>query len=70
MSIDNPNTQFYVVINEEEQYAIWPAFKDIPQGWKLAGKEGNKDDCIAYISEVWQDMRPKSLKETSLAASV
>ena len=27
MSLDNPQTTFLVVVNDEQQYAIWPAYK-------------------------------------------
>lgn len=52
-----------VVINLEDQYSIWPNFKSIPIGWREAGKEGSKEECLAYINEVWVDMRPKSLQD-------
>jgi MbtH protein len=51
-----------VVVNHEEQYSIWPADRDIPLGWREAGKQGTKADCLAYIEEVWTDMRPLSLR--------
>lgn len=54
---------FNVVINHEEQYSIWPAAKDIPNGWKKLGKSGTKAECLAYIEEVWTDMRPLSLRK-------
>ena len=50
--------EYTVVINREEQYSIWPAGREIPNGWRLAGKEGSKKDCLDYIEEVWTDMRP------------
>lgn len=56
--------QFYVVVNHEEQYSIWPKHKTLPAGWKAVGKEGGKDECLAYIKEVWTDMRPLSLRIT------
>ncbi|MCW5978793.1 MAG: MbtH family protein [Bryobacteraceae bacterium] len=55
-------TIYKVVVNHEEQYSIWPAFRDVPSGWRDAGKEGLKKDCLAYIEEVWTDMRPLSLR--------
>ncbi|HEV2150492.1 MAG TPA: MbtH family NRPS accessory protein [Longimicrobiaceae bacterium] len=61
-------TIYKVVVNHEEQYSIWPAHKDLPLGWEAVGKEGLKDDCLAYIKEVWTDMRPKSLREKMQAA--
>jgi MbtH protein len=59
---------YIVVMNQEEQYSIWPSGKDIPLGWTAVGKSGPKDECLAYIKEVWTDMRPKSLRERMGAA--
>ena len=55
-------TIYTVVINHEEQYSIWPANRDLPLGWKAVGKTGTKQECLAYIQEVWTDMRPISLR--------
>jgi MbtH protein len=51
-----------VVVNHEEQNSIWPADRDVPLGWRQAGKQGSKAECLAYIEEVWTDMRPLSLR--------
>jgi MbtH protein len=60
-----------VVINDEEQYSIWPVGKALPLGWKSVGKQGCKASCLEYTKKVWLDMRPFSLrKQTSLASSV
>ena len=56
-------TIFQVVMNREEQYSIWPQGKEIPAGWQAVGKQGTKEECLAYISEVWTDMRPLSLRK-------
>lgn len=53
---------YLVVVNHEEQYSIWPDYKDIPKGWKAVGKSGPKKECLDYINEVWVDMRPLSLR--------
>lgn len=55
-------TIYRVVLNHEEQYSIWPSYKENPLGWKDAGKSGTKEECLAYIKEVWTDMRPLSLR--------
>jgi len=55
-------TVYKVVLNHEEQYSIWPEYKENPLGWKDAGKSGQKAECLAYIKEVWTDMRPLSLR--------
>jgi MbtH protein len=51
-----------VVVNDEEQYSIWFVDRDPPAGWKEAGKQGTKEECLAFIEEVWTDMRPASLR--------
>ena len=56
-------TIYKVVVNHEEQYSIWPAYRELPLGWRGVGKEGLKDECLAYIEEVWTDMRPLSLRK-------
>ena len=55
-------TTYKVVVNHEEQYSIWPAEKKNPPGWTDKGKTGPKAECLAYINEVWTDMRPLSLR--------
>ena len=56
-------TIYEVVVNDEEQYSIWPAQRELPIGWKLAGMKGLKPACLDWIKEVWTDMRPKSLRD-------
>ena len=60
---EEDKTVYTVVVNHEEQYSIWPADREMPLGWKAVGKEGNKQDCLDYIEEVWTDMRPLSLRK-------
>jgi MbtH protein len=55
-------TLYRVVTNHEEQYSIWPVTKALPHGWSEDGKQGSRAECLAYIEEVWTDMRPLSLR--------
>jgi uncharacterized protein YbdZ (MbtH family) len=50
-------------VNDEEQYSIWPANREDARGWRAAGKTGTREECLAYIREVWTDMRPLSLRK-------
>ncbi len=54
---------YEVLRNDEDQYSLWLAGHDVPAGWYLVGKQGTKDECSAYVDEVWTDMRPRSLRE-------
>ena len=56
------NTIYKVVVNHEEQYSIWPADRENSLGWRDARKSGSKTKCLAFIKEVWTDMRPLSLR--------
>ncbi|MBI3447566.1 MAG: MbtH family protein [Acidobacteria bacterium] len=71
MFSDDPDdkTIYRVVVNHEEQYSIWPADRDIPAGWREAGKSGTKAECLAHVKEVWTDMRPLSLRKQMDAKS-
>jgi MbtH protein len=60
---DEDRTIYKVVVNSEDQYSIWPADRENALGWNDAGKTGTKAECLAYIKEVWTDMRPRSLRE-------
>jgi len=53
---------YHVVVNHEEQYSIWADGMPIPAGWRTVGRSGPKEECLAYIKEVWTDMRPLSLR--------
>lgn len=64
MSDEDTDTRTYqVVVNHEEQYSIWPVEQELPAGWRAEGTTGTKDECLSRISEVWTDMRPRSLRE-------
>jgi MbtH protein len=60
---------YRVVVNDEEQYSIWPDYRENPPGWHDAGKTGSKEECLAHIEEVWTDMRPRSVREDASDAT-
>ncbi|RUL77682.1 MbtH family protein [Dyella choica] len=67
MSAISFQSQLYeVVVNQEDQYSIWPVGKIVPNGWILVGKQGTKEACLDYIGDVWTDMRPRSLRASML----
>jgi MbtH protein len=54
---------YRVVVNQEEQYSIWSAAREVPSGWRDEGTQGSKEECLARIREVWTDMRPLSVRD-------
>ncbi|MFK0222124.1 MbtH family protein [Streptomyces vinaceus] len=53
---------YRVVRNDEEQYSIWRAGRELPAGWQAEGTQGTRQECLDRIAEVWTDMRPLSLR--------
>jgi len=59
---DNDELSFYVLINAEQQYSLWPDFAAVPSGWQIDAGPDSRENCIARIEQQWQDMRPASLR--------
>ena len=68
VDFDAEDTRFQVVVNDEEQYSLWPSALPGAPGWREVGVEGRKQECLDYIAEVWTDMRPLSVRRSMLEA--
>ena len=58
---EDEDAEYYVLVNDEGQYSLWPIFCDSPAGWTIVHGEDTRQACLEYIEEKWTDMRPKSL---------
>ncbi|MFD5245855.1 MbtH family protein [Amycolatopsis sp. NPDC058340] len=58
---DNEDGSFFVLVNDEGQHSLWPAFAEVPAGWTTVHGEAGREECLAYVEENWTDLRPKSL---------
>jgi MbtH protein len=61
---------YRVLVNDEDQYSLWPASLDVPGGWNVCHEDDTRQACLDYIERVWTDMRPRSLREFMDAAAV
>ncbi|KDF00240.1 hypothetical protein Y900_015155 [Mycolicibacterium aromaticivorans JS19b1 = JCM 16368] len=59
---DAEDGRFYVLVNDEEQHSLWPAFAEIPSGWQVAFGVAGRADCVEFVEQNWADIRPKSLR--------
>ncbi|MCX4765823.1 MbtH family protein [Streptomyces sp. NBC_01275] len=66
---EDQDAPYLVLVNDEAQYSLWPAFADVPAGWTVAHPEDTREACLAYVERTWTDMRPKSLVEAMDATS-
>ncbi|HEY0636695.1 MAG TPA: MbtH family protein [Pseudonocardiaceae bacterium] len=60
---EDPDGRYLVLVNDEEQHSLWPAFVEVPQGWTRVFGEDTRDACLAYVEANWTDLRPRSLRE-------
>jgi MbtH protein len=64
---DDDGGTFYVLVNDEQQYSLWPALADVPAGWRVVYGEASRPECLDYVDQNWADMRPRSLREAMAA---
>lgn len=62
---DDPDGTFLVLVNEEEQHSLWPAFADVPEGWKVALADATRSDALDYVNKNWTDIRPLSSRSSA-----
>lgn len=55
---------YRVVVNDEEQYSVWPEQRTLPAGWRAIGEPAGREDCLDRIERCWTDMRPRSLRQS------
>jgi MbtH protein len=58
---DDPDGTFLVLVNDEGQHSLWPAFAEVPEGWRVVLPETDREAALAYVEQNWTDMRPASL---------
>ncbi|CAI0828454.1 Uncharacterized protein conserved in bacteria [Serratia rubidaea] len=61
---DDESLPFLVLINQQQQYSLWPQFAAVPAGWHEVMGPATRAECIAFIEAHWQDMRPAVLKNS------
>ncbi len=55
---------YFVLVNDEEQHGLWPAFAETPAGWRVVYGEASRAERLDYVEQNWPDIRPKSLRES------
>jgi MbtH protein len=65
---EDPDAQYLVLVNDENQHSLWPVFAAVPDGWRQVYGEAARQDCLDYIERNWTDLRPLSLIKAMEAA--
>lgn len=58
---EDPDSRYYVLVNDEGQHSLWPTFSPVPAGWEVVFGDAARQECLDHIEASWTDMRPKSL---------
>ncbi|GAA2347985.1 MbtH family protein [Streptomyces cuspidosporus] len=66
---EDPDGKYLVLVNDEGQHSLWPAFVEVPAGWVPVHGKDSRQACLDYINEHWTDMRPRSLVDAMNGAS-
>ncbi|HEX5740311.1 MAG TPA: MbtH family protein [Pilimelia sp.] len=59
---DDAEGTFLVLVNDEDQHSLWPAFAPVPEGWRQVCGPDSRQACLDYVEEHWTDLRPLSLR--------
>ncbi len=63
---DEQDSRIYVVaVNLEEQYALWPKDRTLPDGWQVAAGPDDKARCLEWVRQHWTNLTPLSLRRSA-----
>jgi MbtH protein len=60
---EDPDSHYLVLVNDEDQHSLWPAYLDAPPGWRIAFGSADRAACLTYVETTWTDLRPRTLRE-------
>ncbi|MGW2377484.1 MULTISPECIES: MbtH family protein [Kitasatospora] len=58
---DDEQGTFLVLANHENQHSLWPAFAEVPAGWRTVKGACTRQEALDHIERTWTDLRPQSL---------
>lgn len=58
---EEDTTTYKVIVDGRKRYALWPAGRENPLGWRDAGKQGLKREMVAYVERLSPGMEPLRL---------
>lgn len=67
---DDSGGQFLALVNDEGQHSLWPAFADVPAGWRPVHPAASRTAVLDHIEAAWTDLRPNHLVAARTAREV
>ncbi|MEV7806278.1 MbtH family protein [Microbispora sp. NPDC088329] len=65
---EDVDSRYFVLVNSEEQYSLWPSSLEVPDGWTVTYGAAIREECLEFVEEQWVDMRPRSLRDAMSAS--
>jgi amino acid adenylation domain-containing protein/thioester reductase-like protein len=53
---------FFVVVNDDDQHALWQAGLAVPPGWRRGSAVMSRSECLAAVARSWPDVTPASVR--------
>ncbi|MDP3819887.1 MAG: MbtH family NRPS accessory protein [Burkholderiales bacterium] len=58
---DIPAATHQLIVNDQEQFAVWPATRRVPNGWRPVGRTGTRESLTEYLREILVETLPAPL---------
>jgi uncharacterized protein YbdZ (MbtH family) len=57
---DDDESNYYALVNYQEQHSLLPAFADVSAGWRVVYCEADRAACLDYIEQNWTGIQSKA----------
>lgn len=47
-----------LIVNDQEQFAVWPATRRVPAGWRPVGRTGTRESLTGHLREILVETLP------------
>ena len=58
---EDPEGTYLVLVNDENQYSLWPDFVDVPAGWRMVHGPDSRQACREHVETPRTANRPRTL---------
>lgn len=55
---DSEKLSFFVLLNQQGQYSLWPEFASQPIGWEIVLGPVSRSECVTYVEQHWKAINP------------
>ncbi|AMG93759.1 MULTISPECIES: MbtH family protein [Citrobacter] len=55
---DNPQGQFYILQNSQQQFSLWPQHCALPTGWQMVCEPQSQEACQQWLARHWTTLIP------------